>query len=305
MQRECDQRPNEVSFFIDKSELLIKLKKIQTFSIGIELSFVTVMVLLSVEMVRMRLHSFSLEESANGMRYAGQALLSGCSGGGLAAILRYDEFRNLFPGSTKVKCLSDAGLFLDKNLYNGIVEFQSVKNNLPRLCTNHLDPTSCFFPDNLISQMKTPLFIVNAAYDTWQIQSSIAPTSADPSGFWHDCRLNHGKCTPGQMRFLQGFRDQMLRVVKGFSMSRQNGLFINSCFAHCQTSSSKSTLWFSLGLSFFLVLVLTWTLLLLTSGSKVLVTTILKNDQEEEAGDVNGSSNKPAFGDILAIAFAA
>lgn len=37
-----------------------------------------------------------------------------------------------------------------------------------------------------------------------QIQSSIAPTSADPSGFWHDCRLNHDKCTPAQMRFLQG-----------------------------------------------------------------------------------------------------
>ncbi|CAN6934755.1 unnamed protein product [Brassica oleracea] len=50
---------------------------------------------------------------ANGMRYADQALLSGCSAGGLAAILRCDEFRNLFPGSTKVKCLSDAGLFLD------------------------------------------------------------------------------------------------------------------------------------------------------------------------------------------------
>jgi hypothetical protein len=49
---------------------------------------------------------------ANGMRYANQALLSGCSAGGLAAILRCDEFRNLFPGSTKVKCLSDAGLFL-------------------------------------------------------------------------------------------------------------------------------------------------------------------------------------------------
>ncbi|KAL0687370.1 hypothetical protein Bca4012_087047 [Brassica carinata] len=217
MQRECDQRPNEVSFFIDKS----KVQK--TFSIGIELSFVTVMVLLSVEMVRMRLRVVSYE-----LLMLCQALLSGCSGGGLAAILRYDEFRNLFPGSTKVKCLSDAGLFLDKNLYNGIVEFQSVKNNLPRLCTNHLDPTSCFFPDNLISQMKTPLFIVNAAYDTWQIQSSIAPTSADPSGFWHDCRLNHGKCTPGQMRFLQGFRDQMLRVVKGFSMSRQNGHGLSS-----------------------------------------------------------------------------
>ena len=121
--------------------------------------------------------------------------------------------------------------------------------------------------------MKTPLFIVNAAYDTWQvmflltfnycvlvvrlthrtslynvffnnqIQSSIAPTSADPSGFWHDCRLNHAKCTPSQIRFLQGFRDQMLRVVKGFSMSRHNGLFINSCFAHCQTERQDT--WFA------------------------------------------------------------
>lgn len=42
-----------------------------------------------------------------------QALLSGCSAGGLASILHCDEFRYKFPGTTKVKCLSDAGLFLD------------------------------------------------------------------------------------------------------------------------------------------------------------------------------------------------
>ena len=42
-----------------------------------------------------------------------QALLSGCSAGALAAILHCDEFRNLFPGRARVKCLSDAGLFLD------------------------------------------------------------------------------------------------------------------------------------------------------------------------------------------------
>uniref|UniRef100_M4EK93 Pectin acetylesterase n=1 Tax=Brassica campestris TaxID=3711 RepID=M4EK93_BRACM len=81
-----------------------------TFSIGIDLSFVTVMVLLSGEMVRMR---------------------TDVSGG-----------RTI------------------RNLYNGIVEFQSVKTT----CL-------CFFPENLISQMKTQLFIVNAAYDTWQVSS--------------------------------------------------------------------------------------------------------------------------------------
>ena len=42
-----------------------------------------------------------------------QALLSGCSAGGLASIIHCDEFRSMLPKSTKVKCLSDAGFFLD------------------------------------------------------------------------------------------------------------------------------------------------------------------------------------------------
>ncbi|CAN6724429.1 unnamed protein product [Malus baccata var. baccata] len=190
---------------------------------------------------------------SKGMRYAKQALLSGCSAGGLAAILHCDKFRGLMPGYTKVKCLSDAGLFLDahdvsgghtlRNLYSGIVGLQGVKPNLPHYCTNHLDPTSCFFPQNLISSVKTPLFILNAAYDSWQIQSSLAPPAADPAGYWRDCRLNHAKCTSSQINFLQGFRNQMLNAVKRFSMSKQNGLFINSCFAHCQ--SERQDTWFA------------------------------------------------------------
>ncbi|KAL5580435.1 hypothetical protein UlMin_015203 [Ulmus minor] len=190
---------------------------------------------------------------SKGMRYAHQALLSGCSAGGLASILHCDEFRGLFPRTTRVKCLSDAGLFLDavdvsggrtlRNLYSGVVGLQGVRKNLPRICTNRLDPTSCFFPQNLIASVKTPLFILNTAYDSWQIQSSLAPPSADPRGYWHDCRLNHAKCTPSQISFLQGFRNQMLNVVRRFSTSRQNGLFLNSCFAHCQTERQDT--WFA------------------------------------------------------------
>lgn len=37
-----------------------------------------------------------------------------------------------------------------------------------------------------------------------QIQSSLAPPSADPHGYWHECRLNHAKCTRPQIEFLQG-----------------------------------------------------------------------------------------------------
>lgn len=37
-----------------------------------------------------------------------------------------------------------------------------------------------------------------------QIQSSLAPPSLDPAGYWHDCRLNHAKCNQPQIQFLQG-----------------------------------------------------------------------------------------------------
>ncbi|KAK9161895.1 hypothetical protein Syun_008236 [Stephania yunnanensis] len=190
---------------------------------------------------------------SKGMRYANQALLSGCSAGGLASILHCDEFKDLFPGTTRVKCLSDAGLFLDatdvsggrtlRNLFGGVVNLQGAKENLPRTCTSHLDPTSCFFPQNLIANIKTPTFLLNAAYDAWQVQASLAPPSADPHGYWHECRMNHARCSPSQIQFLQGFRIEMLKAIRGFSMSRQNGLFINSCFAHCQTERQDT--WFS------------------------------------------------------------
>ncbi|CAA0809425.1 Pectin acetylesterase 12 [Striga hermonthica] len=193
------------------------------------------------------------ELMSKGMRYADQALLSGCSAGGLASILHCDEFRGLFPATTKVKCLSDAGLFLDavdvsgghslRTFFNGVVTLQNVQKTLPSFCTNKLYPTSCFFPQNLIANIKTPLFILNAAYDSWQVQESIAPPLADPKGEWRACKLNNAHCSPSQIQFLQGFRYHMLNAVKGFAYSKQNGLFLNSCFAHCQ--SERQDTWFA------------------------------------------------------------
>nr|GMD05721.1 pectin acetylesterase 12-like [Ipomoea batatas] len=201
-----------------------------------------------------RIYEAAMDElMSKGMRNAEQALLSGCSAGGLASILHCDEFRSLFPSSTKVKCLSDAGLFMDatdvsgghslRNIFSGVVTVQDLVKNLPKTCTNHLDPTSCFFPQNLIANINTPLFILNAAYDSWQVQASLAPPSADPNGVWHDCKADNQKCSTSQIKFLQGFRNDMLDAVKGFAASKQTGLFINSCFAHCQ--SERQDTWFA------------------------------------------------------------
>ncbi|KAF7818065.1 pectin acetylesterase 6 [Senna tora] len=193
------------------------------------------------------------ELMSKGMQNADQALLSGCSAGGLASIIHCDEFQALFPNSTRVKCLSDAGFFLDaadvsggytlRNLFAGVVQLQDVQKNLPESCLNQLDPTSCFFPQNLVDHVQTPLFLLNAAYDSWQVQASLIPSSADPAGSWNDCKSNHANCNSSQIQFLQDFRKQMLHAVQDFSRSAQTGLFINSCFSHCQ--SERQELWYS------------------------------------------------------------
>lgn len=48
-----------------------------------------------------------------GLATAHKALLSGCSAGGLAAFQHCENFRNILPANSSVKCLSDAGFFLD------------------------------------------------------------------------------------------------------------------------------------------------------------------------------------------------
>ncbi|XP_012437872.1 pectin acetylesterase 3 isoform X8 [Gossypium raimondii] len=192
------------------------------------------------------------ELMAKGMQNANQALLSGCSAGGLASILHCDEFKNLFLETTKVKCLSDAGLFLDatdvagghtlRDMYEGVVTLQGVQKNLPSTCTSQKDPTSCFFPQNLVSNVKTPMFLLNAAYDAWQVDQSLIPSLADPHGLWRACKTDRSHCNSSQIQFFQDFRNQMLDAVKIFSESNQNGLFINSCFAHCQ--SERKDTWY-------------------------------------------------------------
>lgn len=191
------------------------------------------------------------ELMSKGMHNANHVLLAGCSAGGLAVILHCDKFRGLFSGRTKVKCLSDAGLFMDapdvsgghtlRNFFGGVVSLQGVQR--PSTCSSHLDPTSCFFPENLISNTGTPLFILNAAYDAWQVQESLAPPTADPHGYWRLCRSNIGQCSASQIQFLQGFRTHILNEIKGFAASRQSGVFLNSCFAHCQ--SERQDTWFA------------------------------------------------------------
>ena len=49
----------------------------------------------------------------NGMKESTEVLLGGCSAGGLGSLLHCDNLKAKLPPTSKLKCFSDAGLFLD------------------------------------------------------------------------------------------------------------------------------------------------------------------------------------------------
>ncbi|XP_031281075.1 pectin acetylesterase 9 [Pistacia vera] len=189
-----------------------------------------------------------------GLANARKALLSGCSAGGLATFVHCDNFAKILPRNASVKCLSDAGFFLDERdisfnhtmrfFYKALVELQGIEQNLNQNCTKSLIfPDLCFFPQYALKYITTPYFILNSAYDVYQFHHILVPPSADLRGHWNHCKLNPAACNTNQIDVLQGFRRDMLLALRLFNYSRRGGMFINSCFAHCQSESQDT--WFA------------------------------------------------------------
>ncbi|CAI9779048.1 unnamed protein product [Fraxinus pennsylvanica] len=180
-----------------------------------------------------------------GMSTARQALLTGCSAGGLATLIHCDDFREIMPKDANVKCLADAGFFLNEkdiagnhtieSFYRDVVHLQGVSRSLNKDCVARSEPSKCFFPQEFIKSIKTPVFLVNPAYDFWQIRNILVPDASDPHDSWRQCRLNIYNCNPNHLEVLQGFRNSLLKTLSEFQQNEEAGLFINSCFVHCQT----------------------------------------------------------------------
>ncbi|XP_058099202.1 pectin acetylesterase 5-like [Magnolia sinica] len=189
-----------------------------------------------------------------GLANARQAFLSGCSAGGLATLIHCDDFQARLPKSAAVKCLADAGFFLDEkdiagkstmqSFYSDVVHLQGAKKSLNKDCISQMEPSQCFFPQQIVKNIKTPLFIVNSAYDFWQIKNILVPESSDPNHDWVTCKQNIHGCNSKQIEILQGFRIALLNALSGLEHSKDAGMFINSCFIHCQTWMANT--WHSL-----------------------------------------------------------
>ncbi|BBN06557.1 hypothetical protein Mp_3g22170 [Marchantia polymorpha subsp. ruderalis] len=185
-----------------------------------------------------------------GMAKAEKALLIGCSAGGLTAILHCDSFKALFPGNSVVKCMADAGFFLDTpdvsggltslELFRGVALTHNVMPALDKRCTSSRPASSawdCFFAQNALPYVNTPLYILQSDLDIYQIGNLVAPKSADPTGTWTRCTQDLGSCSSKQLGVLEEFRIRMVRALEAAD-SAVRGEFVISCYAHCMATDT-------------------------------------------------------------------
>lgn len=188
---------------------------------------------------------------ARGMTRATRALLSGESAGGLASLIHCNAFKGLFLEHVDVKCFSDGGIFLDIPDLNGnqfvqsyfrrVVTLQNIGDNLPKGCTAERDPGQCFSAQHFLADIYSPTFILQSAYDTYQVRNYLVPPTEDPTGEWDPCKNNPRLCSPAEVNDLQDFRNEMVLALSPIRTFSTWGLYIISCFYH--TQSQGDYLW--------------------------------------------------------------
>ncbi|RAL38452.1 hypothetical protein DM860_002430 [Cuscuta australis] len=168
---------------------------------------------------------------SQGMKDAKNAILAGNSAGGLATMIHCDRFRALFPSTTRVKCLADSAYFINDDQFQGDKIFQSSfdflvnsmgsAKSLPQECTSKMLPSLCFFPQNIIQYVKTPIFIVMSAFDQIQLRYGL---SQQP---YEQCAI-HNNCSPTELKTIQDLRMHFLNLLpKGDSQSI--GIWVPNC----------------------------------------------------------------------------
>ena len=131
---------------------------------------------------------------SRGIRNASDVLLSGSSAGGLAVLIHADLIKSKLNPKTKVRALADGGYFVDLRTQHGerkirkrYTRMLSVHNStagLHQACIERLDTDEhwkCLFPQYFFDVIETPVFVLQSAYDLWQIMNSLGVICNIPS----------------------------------------------------------------------------------------------------------------------------
>ena len=185
--------------------------------------------------------------SAHGMNAATELILSGGSAGGLAVYYHLDYvadfMRNQAP-ACRVTGFPDAGYFADLQamggggyLYRGFFQTAdstawntTVSGGSNAACLaaeTAAAPWKCLMAEYLTDHIVTPMFVMNAAFDVYQVQNIL------------DVGCVPNNCSTAQISAIEGYRRDFLNSSIAHLVTRAqagfgHGAWIDSCLVHEQ-----------------------------------------------------------------------
>lgn len=95
---------------------------------------------------------------------------------------------------------------------------------------NRTEGWRCMFGASIINFLKTPTFVLNSKYDTWQAAQIIGANNVSPP-----CGGNISSCPPNVTAFWTGYGQEMVRLLD--AMPQRHGAYVHNCQSHCQTGN--------------------------------------------------------------------
>lgn len=176
-----------------------------------------------------------------GLQGAEEVLYAGCSAGALATYLHADYARARLPPTARVVALADAMFSLEHDDWYGeprlspqlrwMYSAMNMTRSVPPACRAAAGAAGgwrCLFGGYAARYVRTPLFILNSKYDTWQEWAILAVncTIAAADGV-------APRCAPAEEAFFVEYGRAMARAVG--AVPARHAAFMSNCPAHCQT----------------------------------------------------------------------
>lgn len=194
----------------------------------------------------------------HGMDEATDVILTGGSSGGMAVYLNCDRIADQIRAANpkiRVTCLADAGMFLDHPGISGnptlspqfVDSFYAWNSSAMtnQACIAHYTPLGtpwkCIFAQYVLPFIKTPLFIAQNLYDSYQLGHILGLGGCSTYG------KDLSACPNTTVAAVQAYGATLRKVINdGLAAPGLNrGSFAPSCIAHCQTVANEhpAALW--------------------------------------------------------------
>jgi len=191
------------------------------------------------------LDAISADLLANaGLNRAQEVIVTGCSAGGVATYIQLDLWRNAIPQSIPVHGLADAGYLLDHTTIKGEDSIGSQMRSAFTLWNAYLHPAcvaantqnpwKCLFAPQTYPYIKTPIFLLQGKYDSWQIQNILQISCLG----W----VEEPKCNGTDLTGFMEYGAAMLSTLTPAINSPKDGIWLSACTQHCQSVSNANVL---------------------------------------------------------------